>query len=320
MRVRLIMAAVLLVLAYGGQAATQTQLKNFAATVAKKHKLDEDWALRTLQAAQVEQSVRDAFKRTAESKSWKEYRPIFVTDKRAARGREFAEVHAASLARAEQRYGVPAAIIGAIIGVETFYGTYTGKHRVLDSLVSLSFYDWRRRGFFASELEQFLLLASEGHVDALTIKGSYAGAMGLPQFISSSYRAYAIDFDADGKRDLLNSHADAIGSVAAYLKRHGWRQGEPIALPLPNGKGMQLAPYKKRKKPTVSVVSLRNAGTAIPASIPASAKAMILRLNGAKGAEHWLVFNNFYVITTYNHSPLYAMAVTQLSELLARRP
>ena len=320
MRVRTLFAVLMLMVGFTAQAATDAELKKFAAAAAKKHKLDEAWAFKTLKAAKVKQSVRDAFKRTAESKTWKEYRPIFVKEKRAARGREFADVHAAEMARAEQKYGVPAAIIGAIIGVETFYGTYTGKHRVLDSLVSLSFYDWRRRKFFSSELEQFLKLASEGHVDPLVIKGSYAGAMGLPQFISSSYRAYAIDFDADGKRDLLNSRADAIGSVAAYLKRHGWRAGEPIAMPLASGKGMELSPYKKRKKPAVTVARLRKAGASIPAEVPAKMKAMVLKLNGAKGPEYWLVFKNFYVITTYNHSPLYAMAVTQLSELLARQP
>jgi membrane-bound lytic murein transglycosylase B len=312
----------MMVLALGAsaQAASEAELTKFAASAAKKHKLDAAWVLKTLKAATVKKSVRDAFKRTAESKTWKEYRPIFVKEKRAAKGREFAAEHAAEMAQAEQKFGIPAAIIGAIIGVETFYGTYTGKHRVLDSLVSLSFYDWRRRKFFASELEQFLLLASEGHVDPLKVKGSYAGAMGLSQFISSSYRAYAIDFDADGKRDLINSPADAIGSVAAYLKRHGWQTGKSIGMPLKNGTAMQLAPYKKRKKPTISVARLRKAGAPIPASVPASRKAMILKLNGAKGAEYWLVFKNFYVVTTYNHSPLYAMAVNQLSELLARQP
>jgi membrane-bound lytic murein transglycosylase B len=320
MRVRIMLAVMMLSLGLSAKAASDTELGKFAAVTAKKHKLDKAWVLKTLQAAKVKQSVRDAFKRTAESKTWKEYRPIFVKEKRAAKGRRFAAVHAAEMARAEHKYGVPAAIIGAIIGVETFYGTYTGKHRVLDSLVSLAFYDWRRRKFFASELQQFLLLASEGHVDPLTIKGSYAGAMGLPQFISSSYRAYAVDFDADGKRDLLKSRADAIGSVAAYLQRHGWQPGKAIAMPLKNGKAMQLSPYKKRKKPAISVGALRKAGAAIPAAVPGMRKAMILKLNGAKGAEYWLVFKNFYVITTYNHSPLYAMAVNQLSELLARRP
>ena len=320
MLVRVAIAALALAMSVGGHAASDKQLKEFAATAAAKHKLDQQWALKVLRDAKIKQSVRDAFKRTAESKTWKEYRPIFVKEKRAASGREFAQQHAAELARAEQQYGVPAAIIGAIIGVETLYGTYTGKHRVLDSLVSLSFYDWRRRKFFASELQHFLALAHEGHVNPLTIKGSYAGAMGLPQFISSSYRAYAIDFDGDGKRDLLNSRADAIGSVAAYLKRHGWAQGGPVAVPVPDAAGMKLSPYKKRKRPKVSVKQLRAAGAKVPDDISAKQKAMILKLNGAKGPEYWAVFQNFYAITTYNHSPLYAMAVFQLSELLARKP
>ena len=298
-------------------AATKAELAAFATRVAKQHKLDEQWVRKTLAQAKLKQAVRNAYKRTAESKPWSQYRPIFVTTKRAQAGHRFWRKHDAEMRRAESKYGVPAAIIAAIIGVETFYGTYTGKYRVLDSLYSLAFYNWKRKKFFTRELEQFLLLSAEGHVDPLTIKGSYAGAMGLPQFISSSYRAYSVDFDGDGKRNLLTSEADAIGSVAAYLDRHGWQAGAPITAPTTAAAAYDVAPYKRNKKPKVAISKLRAAGVKAFARLPAKTPAMVVRLRGSAGPEDWVALRNFYVITRYNHSALYAMAVYQLADLIA---
>ena len=298
-------------------AASEEELRQFSARVAKQHKLDEQWIRKTLGQAKLKQAVRNAYKRTAESKPWSEYRPIFVTKKRARAGHRFWRKHDADMRRAEEKYGVPAAIIAAIIGVETFYGTYMGKYRVLDSLYSLAFYKWKRQKFFTRELEQFLVLSAEGHVDPLTVKGSYAGAMGLPQFISSSYRAYSVDFDADGKRNLLTSESDAIGSVAAYLKRHGWRRGAPVAAPTAVTGAYKVAPYKRNKKPKVGIGKLHAAGVKAFPKLPAKTPAMVVRLRGSAGREDWVALKNFYVITRYNHSSLYAMAVYQLAEMIA---
>lgn len=303
---------------FGCVAADSAQAK-FATQVVAKHKLDHAWVSGLLAEAKLVQAVRDAYKRTAESKPWSEYRPIFVTEKRAKAGRKFMLKHSAALIRAEKKYGVPATVITAIIGVETFYGTYTGKYRVLDSLVSLAFYDWKRKKFFTRELEQFLLLSSEGSVDPRVMKGSYAGAMGLPQFISSSYRAYAVDFDGDGKRNLLTSPTDAIGSVAAYLSRHGWQRGGRIITLIQTPKRFPDAIYKRGKKPSVKLGTLRAAGFKEFPTLNTQERVMIVNLRGEKGEERWAVLNNFYVITRYNHSPLYAMAVTQLAQKLATR-
>ena len=173
--------------------------------------------------------VLEAIARPAEDLPWHRYRPIFVTEERARGGVEFLRDNRALLERAEAEYGVPPEIVTAIIGVETYYGRHKGGYPVLDTLATLAFEYPPRARFFRSELEQFLLLAREERVDPRTARGSYAGAMGVPQFISSSYRSYAVDFDGDGQRDLWESRADVIGSVAAYLGRHGWRRGAPVA-------------------------------------------------------------------------------------------
>lgn len=179
--------------------------------------------------AERKQAILDAISRPAERvKPWKEYRPIFLTDSRVAQGVDFWRENEAALSRAEAEYGVPAEIIVAIIGVETFYGRNTGSHRVIDALSTLGFDYPPRQPFFRQQLKEFLLLTREEQVDPLTLKGSYAGAMGLPQFMPSSFRAYAVDFDGDGHIDIWNNPTDAIGSAASYFKQHGWAAGEPV--------------------------------------------------------------------------------------------
>lgn len=218
--------------------------------------------------------------------------------------------------RAEAEYGVPAQMIVAIIGVETFYGEYMGNYRVIDALYSLGFYYPPRQTFFRSELGEFIRLAENEQLETLEIKGSYAGAMGFGQFISSSYRAYAVDFDGDGKRDLLNNKVDAIGSVANYFARHRWQQGQPVAIPawpnrvddlaaLTNGRGQSL---------THTVGSLREAGVDFITQMPDDTPARLFQFEEEEGASYWVGLPNFYAITRYNHSPLYAMAVYLLSE------
>ncbi len=295
--------------------------QRFTAEMARKHGLDESDIAALMEKARYRQEIIDAMRRPWEAKPWHQYRAIFVTDQRIAGGVRFWRENAQTLARASAAYGVPPDIITAIIGVETNYGGNLGRHRVIDALTTLGFSYPERADFFRKELEHFLLLSQEEAVDATGVTGSYAGAVGMPQFIPSSYRAYAVDFDGDGRRDLWESRADVVGSVASYFKRHGWKAGEPVATraELPNGvpPGVSVA-EKKPVKPESRVGDLAAKGV-LPADAPdPSAKATLIRLDGRQD-EYWLGLENFYVITRYNHSNLYAMAVYQLSQEIKAR-
>lgn len=257
--------------------------------------------------------VLERIARPAEELPWKRYRPIFVTEARARAGVTFLEEHRELFERAHERYGVAPEIVAAIIGVETFYGRHEGGFPVLDTLVTLAFDYPPRARFFRGELEQFLLLAREERVDPRTAVGSYAGAMGMPQFISSSYREYAVDFDNDGQRDLWRSRADVIGSVAAYLARHGWQAGRPVAEHLQPEDDRYQRLLGRGLKPSIDPAQLREAGLALEQPLDADERVMLVELEGSEGPELWAGRRNFYAITRYNHSPLYALAVYQLS-------
>lgn len=267
-------------------------------------------------------SILKAISRPAEGKPWKEYRPIFITSKRINRGVDFWDEHRETLEKAEASYGVPAEIIVAIIGVETFYGGNKGSYRVIDALATLGFDYPKRSKFFSNELKNFVVLSREAGLDPAKAKGSYAGAMGYPQFIPTSYRHYAVDFDQDGITDLINNPVDAIGSVASYFKAHGWQTDGPVVFPatVDNSKfdksvtGLGL-------KPSLTLAELSKKGMSVDMSnlstqLAPELKATALSFEGSKGDEHWLGLKNFYVITRYNHSALYAMAVFQLSEAI----
>ena len=266
-------------------------------------------------------AILDAIARPAErTLTWREYRPIFLGEERVRAGRAYLEEHRETFARASARYGVPAKVIAAIIGVETLYGRITGRHGVLESLATLAFDYPPRAPFFAAELAEFLVLADAEGWDALGIKGSYAGAMGLPQFISSSYRRYAIDFDGDGRRDLFANPADVIGSVANYLAEHGWRAGEPLAerwRPAAERREAARALVRDALEPSVAPARVRRLGFE-PAGETAEARAplSVMTFAGAGGEEFWVGYTNFYAITRYNHSRLYALAVHQLAEAI----
>ncbi len=270
--------------------------------------------------AQVErkQAILDAISRPAEKvKPWSAYRPIFITEARVARGLEFWRQHQDTLARAEQEYGVPAQMIVAIIGVETFYGGNTGSYRVVDALSTLAFDYPPRAPFFRKELREFLMLAREEQVDPLSVKGSYAGAMGLPQFMPSSFRAYAVDFDGDGRINIWSNPVDAIGSVANYFKRHGWQPGEPV-VSAARVKGERVEEgLSPGLDPLKNIGQLRALGWASGDALSDDLPVTAFRLQGAEGDEYWLGLPNFFVITRYNRSVMYAMAVNQLAELLA---
>lgn len=265
------------------------------------------------------QAILDAISRPAERvKQWKEYRPMFITDTRIARGVDFWRQHEAALARAEQEYGVPAQIIVSIIGVETFFGRNTGNYRVIDALSTLGFDYPPRAPFFRKELREFLLLAREQQVDPLTLKGSYAGAMGLPQFMPSSFRAYAVDFDGDGHINIWTDPDDAIGSVASYFKRHGWVAGQQV-VSRATARGDRVDEgLSPALNPVMSVGELRQLGWASHDALRDDMPVTAFRLEGDNGPEYWLGLNNFYAITRYNRSVMYAMAVYQLSESLVQ--
>ncbi len=290
------------------------EVRDFIATMAARHDFSSSELQALFARIQPRQAVLDAISRPAEAKPWHRYRPIFLTERRIREGAGFLRDNRTILARAEAEYGVPAEIITAILGVETFYGRHRGRHPVFASLTTLAF-DYPQRGrFFRGELEQFLLLVREEDMDPLSALGSYAGAMGLPQFIASSFRHYAVDFDGDGRRDIWNSTADAIGSIANYLQRHGWQRDAAIAVParVEGSEHGKFAYRKKPRKPAHTVGKLRRHGIRPVTPLADETRAALLVLEAESGPGYWLTLHNFYVITRYNHSPLYAMAVYQL--------
>jgi len=291
----------------------------FIDEMVKKHDFDRNELKRLFSQTQLRQKIIDAITRPAESKPWYRYRPIFVTDKRIQGGIQFWNDNQALLEQAEQKYGVPAEIITAIIGVESFYGKHKGGYPVMDSLATLAFDYPKRSKFFRSELEQFLLMTREEKMEPTTVMGSYAGAMGQPQFIASSFRHYAVDFDNDGKRDLWHNTADVIGSVANYFKIHGWKQNAAITTPVTVSGNQVSALVDKGIKPHTSIKQLLKQGVNTQESLPIGEMAALIKLENKDSDSYWLGLDNFYVITRYNHSPLYAMAVYQLGQEIHRQ-
>lgn len=250
---------------------------------------------------------------------WYQYRPIFIKEKRIDLGVKFWREHQQLLSEVSTKTGVPEQIIIAVIGVETFYGIYKGKDPVLDSLVTLAF-DYPKRGeFFTHELEQFLLLVKEQNLDPVGLLGSYAGAMGMPQFISSSYRSYAVDFDGDGQANLFDSVADITASVANYFVKHGWRANEAIAGPLTALENNTIDKLEPGVKPVYKWSDLAQNGLQSNTELDPDTAVALVKLEQRNQAEYWAGLQNFYVITRYNHSELYAMAVYQLSLLIKAR-
>lgn len=302
-----------------GDYAGSAQVDEFIAELSRDYGFASEQLVSLFQEAERKQAILDAISRPAERvKPWKEYRPIFITDARVARGVDFWRQHEAALARAEQEYGVPAQVIVAIIGVETFYGRNTGNYRVIDALSTLGFDYPPRAPFFRKELREFLLLAREEQVDPLSLTGSYAGAMGLPQFMPSSFRAYAVDFDADGHIDIWGNPTDAIGSVASYFKRHGWVAGAPVVSRAELDGAQAEQGLSAGLEPVKSLGELRSLGWKSADRLDDGTPVTAFRLEGEKGDEYWLGLPNFYVITRYNRSVMYAMAVHQLSDLLVQ--
>ena len=292
----------------------RADVQQFIAEVAQRHAIPPGEISAILSQARLSNQIIAAISRAAEALPWHRYRQIFLQPDRVKGGVQFWRENSAALERASSAYGVPAEILVAIIGVETRYGRNAGGYRVLDALATLAFDYPQRAAFFRGELEHFLLLTREQKLEPLTLKGSYAGAMGTPQFIPSSFRRFAVDFDADGRIDIWNSNADAIGSVANYFREHGWQSGGLVALPLAAEVAPDASLLADDLEPGLTPAILAQSGIVSPLPIPADSKVKLLALELESSREHWLGFWNFYVITRYNHSVHYAMAVYQLSQ------
>jgi membrane-bound lytic murein transglycosylase B len=295
-------------------------LSEFIDEMYEQHGFDKAKLTSTFEQVEVKQSILKAISRPAEkSKPWYDYRKIFITQKRIKGGVTFWQVHGEALAKAELEYGVPAEIIIAILGVETSYGGNVGSYRVIDALSTLAFRYPPRSKFFRSELGHFLSLTREEKMPLLSPIGSYAGAMGLGQFMPSSYRAYAVDFDGDGKRDIWTNPVDAIGSIAHYLSRHGWVAGESIAHKTSMAGAVPTMLLEKGSKPSINRGQLHDVGVSTM-SLPTDANHLaLITLTQHEGEEYWLTRQNFYSITRYNHSRMYAMVVTQLAALIRQQ-
>ncbi|MET7142014.1 lytic murein transglycosylase B [Xanthomonas sp. PPL139] len=303
---------------------------NFVRDTAAKYCIDPAQIEATLAQAQFKDAIVAAMSRPAERvKPWSEYRPMFISQARIDGGRAFLATHRDELQRVQARTGVPAETIVAIIGVETSYGKNAGSYRVLDALYTLAFRyprsgdpaklerEVRRELFFRDELGQLFALAREENLDITTLIGSYAGAMGLGQFMPSSYRQFAVDGDGDGKRNLFTDYDDAFSSIANYfVKKGGWVRDGLVAVPAtlrPGAEEFNPTDWT----PTYTLADLAARGYTPNVPVPAGATATPIALDGSAGKQYWLGFQNYYAITRYNNSKMYAMAVYQLSQAIA---
>lgn len=295
---------------------THPRYEDFVKDANKTYGISRQHIQKWLLQAQKQQSVLDAISRPAEGRlTWGKYRKIFLTKKRIQQGKVFLKKYRTLLARAQKKYGVNKEIIAAIIGVETFYGTRQGDYRVLDSLSTLAF-DYPKRPLFWKQLMAFFALAEEENMDLSKVKGSYAGAIGYGQFIPTSYLSYAEDGDGDGRIDLINSPADAIYSVANYFKEHGWQKGKAVAQQV-KVMGTRYSAYLNQDfKPAVSLKRLNRDGVIDIRQRDKNQAATLIEFDINNTKQYWIGLHNFYVITRYNHSNLYAMAVYQLSQAI----
>ena len=314
----------LLLISCTGNIKDNESVNTFIGQMITKHQFDKTELDDLFDTVEINQDILKKIASPSEGLPWYKYRKIFLTEARIDAGVQFWRNNAAALAAAEKQYGVPAEIIVAIIGVETLFGKNTGNYRVIDALSTLAFAYPPRSKFFLSELESFLLLCRDEHINPADPLGSYAGAMGMPQFMPSSFITYAVDFDNDNRRDIWHDNNDVIASIGNYFAKHHWQTGQPIAVPV-TAKGEAHAPllhpvgenYKsalnKDLKPNLRLVELESLNLTTSRQLPLNSKMKLLSFEQQQGEELWAGLDNFYVITRYNHSPLYAMAVYQLS-------
>jgi membrane-bound lytic murein transglycosylase B len=307
--IRLVLS-LLLLSPFAAPAAELSGIPQFIDEMVAKHQFKRDELEKIFSRAEYRPAIIEAISRPFTVKPWEEYRAAFVNQKRIKLGRKFWDKYRLTLRRAEKKYGVPQEIVVALIGVETIYGENMGNYPVLDALTTLAFDFPRRADFFRGELEQYLLLARDQEFNLLDTRGSYAGAMGIPQFMPSSYRKYAVDFNGNGKTDLQREARDAIGSVANYLQGYGWIKGAPVAARAQVsgvvGPGETATPRKLSEWAAAGIVP--------EGKFPPETSARLIDFTVGEGKEYWLAFNNFDVITRYNNSDFYAMTVLQLAE------
>jgi membrane-bound lytic murein transglycosylase B len=304
--------------AYAGDYEQRTDVRAFAQEMQERYDFKQADVLAVLAQAEKKQKILDAIAKPAEkAKPWKEYRKIFITDARIEGGADFWLTHEQGLRAVSERYQVEPEMIVAIIGVETSYGKNTGSYRVIDALSTLAFDYPPRSAFFRQELQNYLLLAREQKHDPLTLTGSYAGAMGYGQFMPSSYRNFAVDFDGDGFADIWNNPPDAIASVANYFKQHGWKKGGPVLARANVSADFDKTLLGAGFKPQHTLTELAPRGAApLVGGLSVNSKAVLLSQEGDYGTEYWLGFDNFYTITRYNNSSMYAMATKQLADAI----
>jgi membrane-bound lytic murein transglycosylase B len=297
--------------------SSRDEVRIFIEYMSEKHKFNKSELKNLFDQAEYQEKVVRIMNRQPEgTMTWGKYKEIMITDSRISAGKEFIESYAIELKRAEDIYGVPAEIIASIIGIETRYGRIKGNTRVIDSLSTLAFDYPRRSKFFKIQLEEFLLLSREEKFNPQEIKGSIAGAMGYGQFMPDSYRNYAVDFDKDGVRDILNNPVDAIGSVANFLNKKGkWKPNTPVAIKAYAVN--QVEDFKSSFKPYMTDIELSKLGLEPIEQIPGNLKFVPISLDGNEGYEYWLGFNNYNSLSRYNRSKLYVMAVFEFSNELS---
>lgn len=293
------------------------EVQSFIESMVKKHGFDKKQLTTVMSNVQLQPSIIESMERPYEKKPWNIYKQIFLNPEHLQGGIAFWKANQEALNQAEKQYGVPAHIIVAIIGVETLYGKRQGNYRVLDALTTLAFNYPKRSPFFTKELEEYLILCHEHHVSPTQYLGSYAGAMGKPQFMPSSYRYYAANFSGDSKIDLMNDDSAAIASVANYFKKHGWKTHQGIAQPATvNGSNYKNINTTNRTA-TYPIKQLVQSGIKpLTAATNSPSKVGLIELTTQTGEEFWLAYPNFYVITRYNTSPQYALVVYLLSQQL----
>jgi len=307
--------------------AARADVRAFVDELVREQHFDRRELLGWMRAARFQPRIVEAMQRPLlEPPKWYEYAPRFLTPERIDAGLAFWRANAAALQRAEDQYGVPAQIIVAIIVVETYYGRNVGSHRVIDALSTLAFDYPRRAAFFRGELKEFLLFARDEGISPLVPKGSFAGAIGVPQFMPGSVRRYAVDFDGDGRIDLWRSESDAIGSVANYLARHDWLRGQPVVLPAAIDDAQRDAVLHRldggisERRPTEAWTQDGVVAIGPPADLsPEPVGLLLLGETPLGDASYWIACPNFYVITRYNKSRLYAAAVNALADALRQR-
>ncbi len=300
----------------------QDNVVRFVDELVADHDFDRDELRALLGKAEIKASIIRKISTPAEKKlTWADYRKIFITKERVNAGATFWKENREMLERIQLETGVPIEMLVGIIGVETYFGRITGKDRVIDALATLAFEYPPRSKFFTNELKQFLILAREEDVDATVPLGSYAGAMGRPQFMPSSFRAYAVDATGDGKRDIWENWADVAGSIANYFNEHGWKQGQEVVAQASLGQGWEGAVPKPKNtlKAEDTVTSLSRKGVMFATDLPGDSVGTLLTYEGAAGTEHWVGFHNFFVITRYNRSVMYALAVHQLGQQISAK-